>query len=543
MNNNDMINLLRLVEGQQFAGEPEQKPGDQVRGTDKAVVKGRQHPFHDRLVGEDTTLEDVLSKKYADFKDVQAKEKAEKKKEEKEDVSEAGGLDSYRQRVHGQGFTDSPEERNADRLDRKRRHQDSLNRISDIGGGSSDEERAHQAQQRMARDEYKLDRLKRNDDDWDKTFDMMRDRLNRYQWSSQRDVDPEQLAAISNIKYEPRKKTEEDVQAKTDDKLLAYYAKRKAEKEKQKQQQDVAEDSPRVDSLVTDALKIMRGPELTDAVQALKTVLGDREFSGRRSHYNFFIRQMMDMYRQRGVTESEGEPEGVPHITKELLQHIVQQVGKEGAHAIVKSLTWGDGAAKELLHLIVDDLKDDIKQDFNEAANPADKVTMDVPLLIRIMEYAREDAQTDMDLHDVTERLIKLSDTGNTLSMEDYDSIVGMQAEQQVNELGATPIAPPQGTATTQPTAQPGAVKTADGSISPDEQIALNKINQNPAMKQQLDKLMTQATPGGASAPVKLDPDEQDALNKIKSNAGLGTQYAKLIKQANPASTMPATTP
>ena len=160
------------------------------------------------------------------------KVKQYKKSSKEQGMSEGSGLDNYRQRVNSQGFTDSPEERDADRSERKRRHQDALNRISDIGGGSSDEERAHQAQQRMARDEYKLDRLKRNDDDWENTFDMMRDRMNRYQWSSQRDVDPEQLAAISNIKYEPRKKNEA-VQAKTDDKLLAYYAQRKAEKEKQ----------------------------------------------------------------------------------------------------------------------------------------------------------------------------------------------------------------------------------------------------------------------------------------------------------------------
>lgn len=182
------------------------------------------------------------------------------------------------------------------------------------------------------------------------------------------------------------------------------------------------------------------------------------------------------------------------------------------------------------------------QQGVTEASNPADKISMDVPLLIRIMEYAREDAQTDMDLHDLTERLIELSSSGNTLSMSDYDAIVGVQAEQQVNELGATPVTPPQGTATAQPAGQPATANTADGSISPDEQTALNKINQNPAMKQQLDKLMTQATPGGASAPMKLDQDQQDALNKIKSNAGLGTQYAKLIKQANPASNMPTTT-
>jgi hypothetical protein len=56
--------------------------------------------------------------------------------------------------------------------------------------------------------------------------------------------------------------------------------------------------------------------------------------------------------------------------------------------------------------------------------NPVDRVTMDVPLLIRLFEYAREDAKTDMDLHDVAERLIRMSKTGDTLTMNDYDSIV-----------------------------------------------------------------------------------------------------------------------
>jgi hypothetical protein len=65
--------------------------------------------------------------------------------------------------------------------------------------------------------------------------------------------------------------------------------------------------------------------------------------------------------REQGVTEAEGTPSGVAHLTKELLTHIVQQSGKEGAHAVVKSLEWGDGAAKELLHLIINDLKDDIE--------------------------------------------------------------------------------------------------------------------------------------------------------------------------------------
>jgi len=75
-----------------------------------------------------------------------------------------------------------------------------------------------------------------------------------------------------------------------------------------KKEQDVAEGSQRVDSLVTDALKIMRGPELADAVQALKTVLGDREFSSRRGFYNFYIKQLIDMYGQQGMAEGNKKP-------------------------------------------------------------------------------------------------------------------------------------------------------------------------------------------------------------------------------------------
>jgi hypothetical protein len=57
--------------------------------------------------------------------------------------------------------------------------------------------------------------------------------------------------------------------------------------------------------------------------------------------------------------------------------------------------------------------------------NPADKAMVDIPLLIRLLEYAREDAKTDMDLHNVAENIIRLSSTGKVLSMSNYDEIIG----------------------------------------------------------------------------------------------------------------------
>jgi hypothetical protein len=65
---------------------------------------------------------------------------------------------------------------------------------------------------------------------------------------------------------------------------------------------------------------------------------------------------------------------------------------------------------------------------FGEGDNPQDEITVDVPLLIRLLEYAREDAKTDMDLHNVAENLIKLSGQG-CLSMQQYEQIVGGMKE------------------------------------------------------------------------------------------------------------------
>jgi hypothetical protein len=62
--------------------------------------------------------------------------------------------------------------------------------------------------------------------------------------------------------------------------------------------------------------------------------------------------------------------------------------------------------------------------------NPRDIIKVDVPLFIRLLEYAREDAQNDMDLHDVAENIIKMSEAGKVLSMSDYNMIVGASEEQ-----------------------------------------------------------------------------------------------------------------
>jgi hypothetical protein len=59
-----------------------------------------------------------------------------------------------------------------------------------------------------------------------------------------------------------------------------------------------------------------------------------------------------------------------------------------------------------------------------EETNPEDKVILDIPLFIRLLEYAREDAQADVDLHFMADNAIRLSTEGETLTMDHYDQII-----------------------------------------------------------------------------------------------------------------------
>lgn len=64
-------------------------------------------------------------------------------------------------------------------------------------------------------------------------------------------------------------------------------------------------------------------------------------------------------------------------------------------------------------------------QEWDGLENEEDVIKMNVPLLLRILEWAREEAYRDCDLHEVAERLVELSEYGQVLDMEYYNDIVG----------------------------------------------------------------------------------------------------------------------
>jgi hypothetical protein len=82
----------------------------------------------------------------------------------------------------------------------------------------------------------------------------------------------------------------------------------------------------------------------------------------------------------------------------------------------------GDGTTKKITEEIV------ALHIMFEEVDKKDTITFDIPLIIRVLELAREDIKSDMDLHRVVERLIDIRNRG-TLTMDDYDFIANLKEE------------------------------------------------------------------------------------------------------------------
>ena len=86
-----------------------------------------------------------------------------------------------------------------------------------------------------------------------------------------------------------------------------------------------AKGSQRVDSLVTKGLKIMRGPTWLDAVAAIKYQVGERDYRERKQFYDFFVKQLVDMYGKKDV--AEGSEDMTPNWAKYVLDQIYNSNG------------------------------------------------------------------------------------------------------------------------------------------------------------------------------------------------------------------------
>lgn len=198
----------------------------------------------------------------------------------------------------------------------------------------------------------------------------------------------------------------------------------------------------------------------------------------------------------------------------------------------------GKGKKHPFLHQLVGDskkneFKNKLIKEFNEfkdgeAGNPTDAVKLDVPLLIRLLEYAREDAKQDMDLHKVAEQLVKLSSQGRTLGMQDYDLAVSQAQEPMVKEdpvpnpNNQVPMTPQEMQKANQEKLNLqknlGQLKSAGIDIDPTKMSqTLNKADNNQML-----------APADKDNVAKMAP----AINNIVSNPQLAGQFKALIQKA-----------
>ena len=73
-------------------------------------------------------------------------------------------------------------------------------------------------------------------------------------------------------------------------------------------------------------------------------------------------------------------------------------------------------------------------------AAPIESIHMDIELFIKVMEYARENAKTDQELHELTERAA-VGSRDKILTMADYEALV-QELRRQPDDPNSAPKYP-----------------------------------------------------------------------------------------------------
>jgi len=178
-----------------------------------------------------------------------------------------------------------------------------------------------------------------------------------------------------------------------------------------------------------------------------------------------------------------------------------------------------------------------------------DIITMDVPLFIRALEYAKEDAQEDMDLHDFAERAIAATKEQGILQMDDYDMLIG--GKEPMDESNITEASVPSNiksfakekgvTALVNKVA--GWAEEVGARISGGTAIGYNYSTLVLDMKHQAgeirintdnDTIKLYNTPVNSLAQFKKVYDEKKPIDKEKTNENIAQKVIDKIKEAKP---------
>lgn len=148
---------------------------------------------------------------------------------------------------------------------------------------------------------------------------------------------------------------------------------------------------------------------MSSRAQKLKSIV-----KGVESKPTFGINPMDPWSAKAGISESESG----------LLKRYLLSRGIDPRY-VTKDTRISHAKSGQFLKWKADHISDRVT---NEEVDKEDTITFDIPLIIRVMELAREDLKSDMDLHKVVEKLINIRNQG-VLTMDDYDYISNIKED------------------------------------------------------------------------------------------------------------------
>lgn len=182
---------------------------------------------------------------------------------------------------------------------------------------------------------------------------------------------------------------------------------------------------------LTEFFNTPEGDSYADIKATSATTQTKRPHKTNRTNMVAESNEMADVITARSYANKAIRDPNARQTYFDYLTHLRNKHGKEYSTAVHQKATKLANQVEEdqwsgpnnAWHNEGDDQWSDGRGQWSESTEGVDSIQVDVPLMIRLLEYAREDAQTDMDLHHVAERLIELSQQGRTLNMNDYNKI------------------------------------------------------------------------------------------------------------------------
>jgi hypothetical protein len=144
--------------------------------------------------------------------------------------------------------------------------------------------------------------------------------------------------------------------------------------------------------------------------------------------------KLIDRYFKQVEEEFSEGLDAKQEKVKHLAERASRQVGNYGHQSsFAKHVQQSKSPSDRIVQMAKSGAKVSNRNGYRvEETDPVDTVTLDIPLLLRIMEYSKEDAQDDMALHDVTQRLIELSKKVDVINMDHYDAIVSGNVDESL---------------------------------------------------------------------------------------------------------------